>query len=541
MNHISDWTERIRRLQGWLADPLDLISALGDTATSCRQASKEGFARLRANCGMDYEWETWSTEWWLSQALKKFRGESEVAASDRATQAISGFLARNDEARSIRLPRLLRARVRELLERALPPPAEMPSGHFGPGAVAERVDSVIRWGSLGMFRLNPRTGAWEGSRDAAWHKAPSCVARLCAVPKDVLRDRLITVEPCENSFWQQALRDALLLSVHSGPLRGTVMDQIVGGVPEVQQRTRCRIGSLRGHTTTLDLEDASDGISYQTVADTFPAWVMYWVDLCRTTEFTYPGCVGGSRPLYMYGGMGNASTFMVETLYFWAVFTAICERLRAFSLVTAFGDDIIVPSSGAMHPCFPDYCREAGLKLNLTKSVLDPGPGFREACGCACIRGLELAELISIKGPFDNTDVGRVNLAGLITRLDHSPLFAHRLLARDLYDSCDLACVQWDRPLDGLDVILSKDLPPRGNVTMTWDKSYQRWFIRSKTARPVSHRYYFKDLGLNCSLGVLRGQLHTETVKRRGAVRTRISVDVPHRTRIVRGKVYLPW
>lgn len=540
MQHISDWTERFRRLQGWLADPLDLVSALGDTAASCRQASKEGFALLRANCDKDWEWETWSTEWWLSQTLKKFRGVSEVSASDRANQAISGFLARNDAARSIRLPRLLRARVRELLARALPVPEDMPSGHFGPGAVAERVDSVIRWGSLGTFRLDPRTGAWDGSRDAEWHKAPHCVARLCAVPKDVTRDRLITVEPCENSFWQQALRDALLQSVHKGPLRGTVMDQIVGGVPEEQQRTRCRVGSLRGHTTTLDLEDASDGISYQTVADTFPAWVMYWVDLSRTTHFTYAGA-NGSLPLHMYAGMGNASTFMVETLYFWAVFTAICERLRAFGLVTAFGDDVIVPSSGATHPCFPDFCSEAGLKLNLTKSVLDPGPGFREACGCACMRGQQLCELLSIKGPFDSTDVGRINLAGLITRLDHSPLFAHQLLARDLYDSCELPCLKWSRPLDGLDVILSKNLPARGNVTMTWDKWYQRWFIRPKAARPLTHRYYFKDLGQNCALGILRGQLHSETVKRKGVYRTQISVDVPHRTRISRAKVYLPW
>jgi hypothetical protein len=243
----------------------------------------------------------------------------------------------------------------------------------------------------------------------------------------------------------------------------------------------------------------------------------------------------------MYGGMGNASTFMIETLYFWAIFTAICERLGSKGLVTAFGDDIIVPSRAGTHPCFPDYCREAGLKLNLVKSVLDEGPGFREACGCAAINGMQLDDLISIKGPFDDTDVGRMNLAGLITRLDHSPLFAHQLLARRLYDDCDLDCVQWDRPLDGIGCILGKHLPPRGNVKMTWDKRYQRWFIRHKACVPQQRRYFFETLSTDYALGVLRGQLKVDTVRRKGSWRSVIKIDLPKRVRLRLRQIYLPW
>lgn len=541
MKCIADWVYRLKRLRDWIADPLDIIELLGDTASSCRLAAKAGFALLRANSDKNLEWETWSTEWWLSQTLKKFRGLSEVPPDQRAAQAISGFRDRNLAARSIRLPRLVRARVRELLERALPDPGDEIAGHFGPGAIAERLDSVERWDLLSGFRLNPRTGSWSSPRDAIWHQAPDGIARLCAVPKDVTRDRLITVEPGEHSFWQQALRDSLLKSVHTGPLRGLVMDMIIGGIPEVRQRLRCQRGSANGHTTTLDLEDASDRISYQTVADVFPAWVMYLVDLSRTTSFIAPGRAATPEQLFIYAGMGNASTFMVETLYFWATFTAICERLGQYGLVTAFGDDVIVPSRAASHPSFLTYCEEAGLTLNTTKSVLEDGPGFREACGCACQNGMVLHELISVKGPFDDTDVGRMNLAGLITRLDHSPLWAHNLLARDLFDACELDCVQWDRPLDGIGCILGKHLPPRGNVKMTWDAHYQRWFIRHKACVPQQRRYYCANLSTDRALGVLRGQLKVDTVKRKGSWKSVIKIDLPKRIRLRPRKIFLPW
>jgi hypothetical protein len=100
----------------------------------------------------------------------------------------------------------------------------------------------------------------------------------------------------------------------------------------------------------------------------------------------------------MYATMGNATTFPVETLVFWALAHAV--RLSSDGIgytnslfpewedrkaVSVFGDDCIVPTHLA--PAYIEACEVVGFEINEAKSFYSSGPGFRESCGGDFLRG----------------------------------------------------------------------------------------------------------------------------------------------------------
>jgi hypothetical protein len=346
--------------------------------------------------------------WQIRQMVKKF----EFGCSMTPDQACESFLVRNQAlAKTSPLPEELRITMRQLLARVLPCPPDQTGGYskflsegrFGPGAIKEGGATYVK-------KLACATEFLKAHGYPFWFDkaldVTSTAAKLQAVPKDAFKLRTITVEPMTRAWFQQATRTTILRSIHMGPLRGSILDQSLhetgfvdcfevwrGRGPkrsEPRQKLRCRLGARKGRLATIDLSNASDTIRYDDVMSVFPAWLAWLLDEVRSPQVEWNGEV---HQLNMYAGMGNATTFPVETLFFWALLTAVANirsgyrtwepqrlNLRAGS-VTVYGDDIVCTDDLASDPWASNYVRRSTtIEVNEEKSGMG-GPGFREACG----------------------------------------------------------------------------------------------------------------------------------------------------------------
>lgn len=306
--------------------------------------------------------------------------------SDRALSqvAVDGFLQRNRIARDQeRMPSWLREGVRRRLASWLPCIDYVPKPRLGPGAVAEKL-SWLRKRSV-LNRVAP--AYWDYPLYRPADLTDHQVARLAAVPKSWRSRRLITVEPIANTILQQAARDYTYMSLMSGPLRRARYWRQFWELAQSIQRQRAVEGSAHGRTCTLDLSAASDGLSYGIVSDVFPAHIMSWLDYSRTPFISVDGEV---IDLYIYAGMGNATTFLIETLFFQAVVSTLCAHVGIKPACTTFGDDIIcncdlmryIPPEG-FHPWF---C------INPDKSYWTGN--FRESCGVFAYQGEDITPIM---------------------------------------------------------------------------------------------------------------------------------------------------
>lgn len=146
--------------------------------------------------------------------------------------------------------------------------------------------------------------------------------------------------------------------------------------------------SGHGYYCTLDLSAASDRLSYKLVEALFPeSWFALLVG-CRSKRTRMPD--GSSLELRKYGSMGNATTFPVQSLIYWALLTALLVELKAgttsecASNVYAYGDDIILPSTYARDAIA--LLTDVGLKVNESKSFVNGS--FRESCGAHAYHGV---------------------------------------------------------------------------------------------------------------------------------------------------------
>lgn len=361
----------------------------------------------------------------FAKALKKFRLSDPALARQREQKAVEAFCAANTSAAvASGVPWPYCVRMHQTLSRWLRQSEYFDDareiGKFGPGAVAERlrhpdrIRYLSRWTAPGD--LTPSFYCHADNVPIVGHDR----SRLCAVPKDWNKDRLITVEPCYNSFMQQRARDILLSAIHRGPLRGTAMD--LGWVDsQAVQRGLALKASKERNLGTLDLSQASDRITWSMVQQVFPSWVVDMLDACRTPFYEYGGDVSRA---YIYAGMGNATTFVVETLFFsayieslrWAHGLPLVADFRRGIQCSVFGDDIIasneVCSLVASRP-FP------GLVVNESKSFHGCDERLRESCGVFAYDGVDIT-VPRILG-YSDTYAGRLGFAELIRNLQKAP------------------------------------------------------------------------------------------------------------------------
>lgn len=190
-------------------------------------------------------------------------------------------------------------------------------------------------------------------------------SKVRVVPKNCKTDRTICIEPDLNIFVQlgigAAIRDRL--SAFGLDLNTQLKNQ------ELARRA-----SLDDSLCTMDLSSASDLISRQVVWTLLPN---DWVDLlhfARTDKYELDGKV---YPFSKWSSMGNGYTFELESLIFYGILLGCSEVHGWEGDVTAYGDDLIFPSS--MLDLVTRTLEFLGFKVNSEKTF---GKGlFRESCG----------------------------------------------------------------------------------------------------------------------------------------------------------------
>lgn len=204
------------------------------------------------------------------------------------------------------------------------------------------------------------------------------------VPKKYNTSRTIAKEPVLNMRGQQALAKYL-----TKKLRKIGID-----LSTQQDVHRVLVKKISKHGlpwATIDWSEASDRLWYMLVKAVLPPRIFYLLALFRCDQTKI---AGEPIELSMFSTMGNAATFPLETLLFWAFCTAIhrhdTKSLPVFSedeiTISVFGDDCIVPARCV--PSILEYAPLLGWKVNFEKSF-SQGP-FRESCGSDCYHGLRI-------------------------------------------------------------------------------------------------------------------------------------------------------
>lgn len=209
---------------------------------------------------------------------------------------------------------------------------------------------------------------------------------VMTVPKDSRKDRLIAKEPTGNGWLQQAVGRFLRrrMKMHGIDLSNGWRTN----------RVRAEGAYSHGGIATLDLSNASDTIARNLVQELLP---FDWYSLLSTLR-SPSGDIGflfgdGERGTHLakyekFSSMGNAFTFELESLIFWAVSTAATELNSIVhgkrAGVSVFGDDIVCDSLVAVDELIP-VLEDIGFTVNMEKSFTD-GPFF-ESCGGQYFKG----------------------------------------------------------------------------------------------------------------------------------------------------------
>jgi hypothetical protein len=308
--------------------------------------------------------------------------------------------------------------------------AENPFGLHGSGAVYGREEGPEKWKLKAGRRISQKLMADsygvlpnvsdEGRCD--WN------SRVCLVPKDLTKQRLICIEPKELMFAQQGIMAVLYQVIKTHPF---LRDSI-----HITNQTYNFRKSRDERFCTIDLSDASDLISLKLVKYLLPKEVFAILTRYRASGIEFPD---GSvvKPYRCFATMGNAICFPMESIVFWALsLAAILVRevsyrtfvslrdvawvldhnpkplLRRFSPLV-FGDDIIVPRQA--YDYVVDMLGWAGMRVNTSKSCGPQSP-VRESCGSYWYRGFDV-RIVKFKHAY----VG--SLPSLISLAEQVPLF----------------------------------------------------------------------------------------------------------------------
>lgn len=227
-------------------------------------------------------------------------------------------------------------------------------------------------------------------------------AEVLLVPKDARGPRLISCEPRETMWIQQGLLDKLVTCLEAHPLTM----RLVNFTDQRINKYQAYLGSITRETSTLDLKDASDLISWELVKR---IWPENWVECfhaCRSESTKLPD--GTTVDLHKFAPMGSALCFPVMALTIWALLTAAANAAQVDPSIRAvgqfkrtftkhrgynwkcpiyvYGDDIILPTDFAV--CAKLVLESVGLKVNANKCFRNSF--FRESCGGEYYHGHEV-------------------------------------------------------------------------------------------------------------------------------------------------------
>lgn len=216
------------------------------------------------------------------------------------------------------------------------------------GSLSYTNDVMSQWDDPGLFEVEVVRGN-----------------RYTTAPKDAATDRSIACEPTLNAFLQQGVGR-------------TFKDRLerVGLSTKDQTRNQSLARFARMmKLATVDLKGASDCLSLSLVKAVMPpAWYELLCD--ARSPFTY--LPGGKKEngrwvkLSKFSSMGNAYTFELETLIFYAIAVA-----AGGDIVSVYGDDIVIDAGRA--GCLIRILKLLGFTTNVDKTFVSGS--FYESCG----------------------------------------------------------------------------------------------------------------------------------------------------------------
>jgi len=199
--------------------------------------------------------------------------------------------------------------------------------------------------------------------------------KVVFVPKSAKEERSVMIEPSLNTMCQAGIG-----SYMAERLRRAGVD--------IRDQTRnqrlARKGSVDGSLATVDLSSASDTIATELVYDLLPPEWFFFLSRFRTGT-----AMLGKEVLRLekFSSMGNGFTFPLETAIFYALAFGVCVEMGLpVSSVSAYGDDIIIPTAG--FDLLSQVLADTGFSVNLEKSF-SKGP-FRESCGADYYLGVDI-------------------------------------------------------------------------------------------------------------------------------------------------------
>lgn len=158
-----------------------------------------------------------------------------------------------------------------------------------------------------------------------------------------------------------------------------------------------REGSVSGELATIDLSSASDSVTRTLVMTLLPE---EWFDLMDDLRSPITLIDGERHENVMFSSMGNAFTFELESLIFWALARSVAYLLGVKGTISVYGDDIICPRG--LYDVFIDVLGFCGFRANARKSF-NSGT-FRESCGKHWDSGVDVTPFYVKKVPVDVSD-----------------------------------------------------------------------------------------------------------------------------------------
>jgi hypothetical protein len=225
---------------------------------------------------------------------------------------------------------------------------------------------------------------------------------------------------------------------------------------------------------TLDKTRASNMIAREILLFFPPAWAKL-LRRIRSTHYDAPPEIGGGNHEYqLFAGMGNGTTFFVETLLFFAMAYATCEDKSVEEFVSkrqyaVYGDDVILRRRHAKR-----YMRLAhwfGFKFGANKTFLTGK--FRESCGADYYEGVNVRPAY-VKSEGGQPQMEQLDLIGV-----------HNTLADNMDFPMHLACERiralWEKRLYPV-----TPTDPSGNLGFrpVGDRAYYT-IVRDRTGSPV--------------------------------------------------------
>jgi hypothetical protein len=224
------------------------------------------------------------------------------------------------------------------------------------------------------------------------------------VPKNAKTDRIIAKEPHVNSYLQKGFGSEIrrLLRIHAD----------VDLKDQTYNQRLAKHGSLHGDLATIDLQGASDTISRELVRFLLPVKWYVLLDQIRSKQ----GFLREKKTWIYYhkfSSMGNACTFELESLIFWALCKSCLEVNGGEQTVNVYGDDIVVPVEH--YESVVKVLNFAGFSVNLSKSF--HSGRFRESCGKDYFNGTDVRPIF-LKETISNVE-SLFKLANSIRRYAH--------------------------------------------------------------------------------------------------------------------------